>query len=649
MLHRKALLYVVPALALPAFAAAGERTARVEATSGERVREWSGRVDRLLAAGELAVRLTRDDTMIPGRRHERLAQLHRGVPVFGGELARQSDAASTLTVFGTLYEGIDVEVAPRLSPREAEARLAARGGRPFGSRGGPELIVLPLDDGDYRLAYRVRAFFEESLDVRQSFLDATTGELLLEYSDIRTQAAGIGTGVLGDQKKISVAPGGAGFTTSDRLRPPAIFTYNFNFDFNRWMRFVSADGAPSSLTAADLGTDADNVWTDGALVDAHAYAGYTYDYYFKRFGRHGLDNANVAMHSITHALRWEDRARYPEWTGWILNASYIGDGVMYYGDGLPPGWTLGGQRVNYFAAALDIVAHELTHGVTEYSSGLVYRNEPGALDEALCDIMATGAEFYLQPGKADYLAGEDVFTPGGLRSLQNPMAYGDPDHYSIRYTGASGGVHTTPGSRTTLSISRSRAAGTASGPYWASSAWRLPAPARPSPRRGPPPSGRARRIERLARPRLRRNAASELKIPGADQRGGGPPRSPRSPCRLRLLSWRPGPDPDAGRGARPRPARPERRLLADHEELQRLPDAHGIRRGDHDPHELRGGLRLRPRRRGAGEPLPWARAAGRVHPVQPGRDGPRRGLAPAPALPGPSPQRLVRDLRLRPH
>ena len=58
--------------------------------------------------------------------------------------------------------------------------------------------------------------------MRQSFLDATTGELLREYGDIQKQVAGTGTGVLGDQKKISVAPSGSGFTTSDRLRPPAI-------------------------------------------------------------------------------------------------------------------------------------------------------------------------------------------------------------------------------------------------------------------------------------------------------------------------------------------------------------------------------------------------------------------------------------------
>ena len=449
MLHRKALLCLFTALALPALAAAGEPSARVEASSGALVREWSSRVDRLLASGDLAVRLVRDDTMIPGRRHERLAQLHRGVPVFGGELARQSDASGTLTVFGTLYEGIDVDVTPRLGPAEAEARLAARGGRPFGLRGGPELVVLPLEGGGYRLAYRIRAFFEESLDVRQSFLDATTGELLREYSDIQKQAAGTGTGVLGDPEKLSVTPGGSGFTTSDRLRPPAISTYDFRFDLNRLFLFFNANGSPSNLTASDLGTDADNVWTDGALVDAHVYAGFVYDYYYKRFDRRGLDNANIAMHSITHALRREDWRLYSIDTilTFFTNAFYLGEGVMYYGDGLPPNVTLGGQHVNYLAGALDIVAHELTHGVTDYTSRLIYEGEPGALNEAFSDIMATGVEFYFQPEKADYLAGEDAFTPGGSRSLQNPMAFGDPDHYSIRYTGSAdnGGVHINSG------------------------------------------------------------------------------------------------------------------------------------------------------------------------------------------------------------
>ena len=442
---RVILVGLVGVLLTPVFVEGGEAPDRVQAASGAAVREWSGRVDRLLSSGNLAVRLVRKDTMIPGRQHERLAQLHDGVEVFGGELIRQSDASGTLTVVGTFFDDVEVDVTPTLGPREIEGRLAEKGGRPFGERGGPELVVLPLDPGGYRLAYRVRALFEESFDIRQYFFDATSGAVLLEYRDIHSQTAGTGTGVLGDRKKISVSSSGGEWQSNDRLRPPVISTYDFRFDVNRLILFLNAGGRPSNLAAADLGTDGDNVWTDGALVDAHVYAGYAYDYMYERFGRRGLDDANIPIHSITHALRREDwRLYHPDTVGiFFANAFYLGDGVMYYGDGLPPGVTLGRWRWNYLAGALDIVAHELTHGVVDYTSRLIYNGWSGALNEAFCDIMATGAEFFAQPEKADYLAGEDVVTPGGVRSLRNPSSYGYPSHVADAYTGSSdnGGVH----------------------------------------------------------------------------------------------------------------------------------------------------------------------------------------------------------------
>ena len=445
---RHGLLLVAAGLAAQGSAAAAERPLRVAAASGAVLQDWAHRVDDLVAGRALVPRQTREDTMIAGRRHERLAQLHQGVPVFGGELLRQSDDAGTLSVFGTLYQGIDVGTAPALSLAQAEARVAARGGQPFGRRGGPELVVLPLGEG-YKLAYRVRAFFAEPLDVRQVFLDAASGELLLEYRDLHTQQAGIGTGVFGDQKKISVSSGGSGYTTADRLRPPLISSYDFRFSVPRLNQFLSSANPVANLTASDLGTDADNVWTDGALVDAHAYAGYTYDYLYTRHGRRGLDNADIPVHSITHAVRREDWVFYTTSTvdTFFANAFYLGDGIMYYGDGLPPGVVWFGQRVSYLAGALDVVAHELAHGVTDYSSTLIYQGEPGALNEAFSDIIGTSVEFAFQPDRADYLLGEDSFTPGGIRSMQNPLAYGDPDHYSIRYTGTgdNGGVHINSG------------------------------------------------------------------------------------------------------------------------------------------------------------------------------------------------------------
>jgi thermolysin len=140
---------------------------------------------------------------------------------------------------------------------------------------------------------------------------------------------------------------------------------------------------------------------------------------------------------------------------WCSECGADGRGVMVFGDGIPPTYFVdSGQTIGYFAASLDIAAHELAHGLTDYSSGLIYQGESGALNEAFSDIIGTSTEFYFQaPGaavrQADYLIGEDSITAladgiNGIRSMAVPTAFGDPDHYSERYQGSEddGGVHT---------------------------------------------------------------------------------------------------------------------------------------------------------------------------------------------------------------
>jgi bacillolysin len=288
-------------------------------------------------------------------------------------------------------------------------------------------------------------------DSRQYFIDARTGAPLLNFSDRKTQGAvGRARGVLGDTKKISVRSSTGQFLTADELRPPSIQTYDMQGDPARVDDVLLGH---VTLSTTDLATDSDNDWSDGAVDDAHVYAGYTYDYYFKRFGRHGLNNADIRVQNLVHPVRRLDFLKYvDQFPDYFINAFYDGDGVMVYGEGLPGGFTLGGQTWDFLAGALDVVAHELTHGVTEYTSNLIYRNESGALNESFSDMMGTSAEFFFQPPgtgtlKADYLVGEDVVRPGGLRSMENPGAFGDPDHYSKRYVGPddNGGVHTNSG------------------------------------------------------------------------------------------------------------------------------------------------------------------------------------------------------------
>ncbi|MBX7187734.1 MAG: M4 family metallopeptidase [Vicinamibacteria bacterium] len=440
------------------------RLSAVAATSRAAISEWDQKIGALTGRGELRTRSRVDDTMLAGRTHTRFEQLYKGVPVLGGEIVRQDDAAGTLTVFGNLYEGIDLETRPALS--EAAARRALEASHP-GARIFPDevdLMILPITEGEsvtYALAWRGQVL--TGFDVRVVFVDAQTGAIRLDYTDRDKQSAvGKGTGVLGDAKKISVSNASGTYQAKDPLRPPSLSTLDMKGDPLRIERLLVA-GFPNNIPTSDYAADADNDWTDGGVVDAHVYTGYTYDYYFKRFGRKGLNNNDTPITSFTNLVKVDDLTKNLGIYGndildYYINAFYSHPGVMVYGVGLPSNFTAGGQRYKNFAGAIDIVGHELTHGVTRFTSNLIYLNESGALNEAFSDMMGTGVEFFFQPAgngtmQADYLNGEDIVTGttafplNGIRSMQSPTLFGDPDHYSIRYTGTqdNGGVHINSG------------------------------------------------------------------------------------------------------------------------------------------------------------------------------------------------------------
>ena len=446
------VLIAVAAQRLPALEGQEARMTTVAAVRQAELRAWDSQVDRMIRDGSLELGLDREDTLLSGRRHRRFVQKVDGVPVYGGDIARQSDSAGvTVSIFGTVYDGVDIATEPRLDLDGARAAVARLTGVELGPERAPQLTILPREDGTYTLTYMARVASPE--DVTLYFLDAHTGAVVLQRSDAHSQAqaTGLGTGVLGDRKKVQASSQGGTYVGSDKMRPPVIETFDMRGNLTRTLQYLNG---VITIGASDFASDSDNDWTDGANVDAHTYAGLTYDYYFKRFGRRGLDNANIRIRSLTHPVNRDDATRV---SGSVLgtfyvNAFYYGDGIMVYGEGLPPNVRLGGQNWNYMAGSLEIVAHELTHGVTDYTSNLIYQNESGALNEAFSDIMGTAIEhFFQQPGgtsgSPDYLMAEDVVTPGGIRSMENPRAYGDPDHYSIRFLGSvdNGGVHINSG------------------------------------------------------------------------------------------------------------------------------------------------------------------------------------------------------------
>ncbi|PKV89272.1 M4 family metallopeptidase [Streptomyces sp. TLI_146] len=170
-------------------------------------------------------------------------------------------------------------------------------------------------------------------------------------------------------------------------------------------------------------TDADNVWGNGLPtnlqsvgVDAQFAAASVWDYYKSSFNRLGVRNDGKGVRSVVHY-----GSNYPN-VFWSDTC-----GCINYGDG--PGNA-------HPLTALDIGAHEITHGLTSATAGLGYSGEPGALNEATSDIFATMVEFHadIPADVPDYFIGEKPdFNGNGtpLRYLDRPSRDGvSPDYWS---------------------------------------------------------------------------------------------------------------------------------------------------------------------------------------------------------------------------
>lgn len=172
------------------------------------------------------------------------------------------------------------------------------------------------------------------------------------------------------------------------------------------------------------GTAAGN--TDAA--DAHQFAGDTYDFYFSMHGRDSIDNEGM---TIISSVNWDDGYSCP-------NAFWNGIQMVYCTN----------------LVVDDVVAHELTHGVTDNTSNLFYYYQSGAINESFSDLWGEFVDLTNGTGTDDaasrWLLGEDATIIGGaIRSMSDPTIYGDPDKMSsINYrtdSGDGGGVHTNSG------------------------------------------------------------------------------------------------------------------------------------------------------------------------------------------------------------
>lgn len=336
-----------------------------------------------------------------GAEHVRVARQYKGLPVIGGDMVvHSSRSGAFLDASRTLRQTIAMDLRARIGGAEAvRAAVLARSGSP---EGVPKLVVYARGDVP-ALAYEVRLNSEQADGTPSELhviVDATSAVVLDSWDDVHT-APVVGTGktLFAGNVPLTAESGTGGFTLKDNSRGGGSTLNMKNRQFG----------------AGAVFTDADNIWgnnatSDAATVaaDAHFGVALTWDYYKNVHGRNGIANDGKGANSRVHYGRNYANA-------------YWSDSCfcMTFGDGNASIKPL---------VSIDVAGHEMSHGVTSRTAGLIYSGESGGLNEATSDIMGTNVEFYAgnasDPG--DYLIGEKLFANGTsvIRNMMKPSSDG---------------------------------------------------------------------------------------------------------------------------------------------------------------------------------------------------------------------------------
>ena len=399
-----------------------------------------------------------------GFRHQRLSQVFRGVPVVGADLKVHFNKEGVpYEVSGRFIPGITLDPRPLINANQAIASAVAdfvnqRGFPQAKTIEQPQLVIYAMSHPP-QLAYQL-AISDSPAHTYRYWVDAKTGTVIDAINQVcsilppssKGKAATIKGTILAGEGGRVLSLGGWSENQVYYMYDPASYNYVFNND--------GAETDPPSFSTAnsaypDGGTYAYRTSTDWGTSDPNevsvaANIAYTMSYYKTVHNRNSVDDAGTVVPTICHFGQN------------FVNAFWSGGspGYMAFGDG-------DGSTATCLAT-LDVCGHEVTHGVTQYTAGLIYKDESGALNESFSDIFGTNVEFNFQadnrsgypnkkPGTADWLCGEDCWVSStALRDLRNPANSAtvgsggeQPSKYkgTYWYTGTrdNGGVHQNSG------------------------------------------------------------------------------------------------------------------------------------------------------------------------------------------------------------
>lgn len=399
------------------------------------------------------------ESPLTGTRRVGFVQTRQSIPIFGTRAVVELNGSDRtfVSIDATLSDPPDVSSMATISPEQARAKIATAGGRSEESmpRGAPPELQYFLDEGADRwhLVYYFRKIDVVPPELTDSshrghghlagsprvelasydyLVDAHDGEIVYWFSSapqLDVPVACRGVDEEGRTRDFFGLTAANEILLSDPMR--GIDTYDLNF----------ADITTSNLPAKQVVSATTNFGNgQTAGVTAHVYASLVFDFFNDVLKRNGIDDKGMRLVSMVNCT-YSQHNPPPEW----LNAVWWNNRMWY-------GQRRNGGGFQSYARFFDVVAHELTHGVTETTSDLVYRDLPGALNESFSDIFGIMVKNWF-PSKPnaistwDWQIGAGLGPNGGpLRDLQDPTRTGDPVHMSsyvpLPVTNDFGGVHT---------------------------------------------------------------------------------------------------------------------------------------------------------------------------------------------------------------
>ena len=375
--------------------------------------------------------LVRRHTDKLGRTHLRFRQQYQGLPVWPADIIVHLNPAGQVDVMNGAFVPTPKDLSTIPVIDEATAVEYARTGLTDGAEAevtASELIIYAPGDTPPRLAWKLKL----TIGLTAHWLvviDAENGDELTAYNQVMHQSySDLGVDLFGMPQQLNVWWQDDFFwmidTSKNMFDPAAQGLHGWIQRGAIWVR--DAQNQEILIDAPVVYRDPSSQGDRSSFLPDAVSAAYnlseTYDYYLERHGRKSfdedVDDDGVKDGASIHAI-----VRYGEN---YKNAFWIpGSNLIVFGDGRP------------FAGALDIVGHELTHGVIEHSANLLYQDQPGALNEAFADIFGEMIEAKKKEdddeGPPDWITGRDLALPasggGGpdlgrpIRNLKKPGAF----------------------------------------------------------------------------------------------------------------------------------------------------------------------------------------------------------------------------------